>query len=204
MGRVLKATYEELFLCVMMSGLWWVGQILIITAAPATMGMHAATNQMANYRRTGSEYFWDGAKRNIGRGWLMYALLLITPILICINAWFYLNVESWLRVFAFMWLWVLVFILMAGQYVIPLFCQQDEPSVKLALRNAALLALRFPLYSFFMALFQILLVTLSFALVLPLVMLAPAMLALCGEFGLVGMLQEMDLAPQPPESAPRD
>ena len=47
MGRVLKATYEELFLCVMMSGLWWVGQILIITAAPATMGMHAAVNRIA-------------------------------------------------------------------------------------------------------------------------------------------------------------
>lgn len=204
MGRVLKATYEELFLCVMMSALWWVGQILIITAAPATMGMHAAANQIANYRRTGSEFFWDGAKRNIGRGWLMYALLLITPILIFINAWFYLNVESWLRVFAFMWLWVLIFILMAGQYVIPLFFQQDEPSVKLALRNAALLALRFPLYSILLAVFQVLFVTLSFVLVLPLVILAPAMLALSGELGLVGVLQEMGLAPPPPESAPRD
>jgi hypothetical protein len=84
------------------------------------------------------------------------------------------------------------------------FFQQDEPSVKLALRNAALLALRFPLYSFLLAVFQVLLVTLSFVLVLPLVILAPAMLALSGELGLVGMLQEMGLAPPPPESAPRD
>ena len=34
MGRTIKAVYEELFLCVYLSLLWWLGTVLIVTAAP--------------------------------------------------------------------------------------------------------------------------------------------------------------------------
>ena len=36
MGRTLKAAWDELFLCVFMSVVWWVGTILILPAAPVT------------------------------------------------------------------------------------------------------------------------------------------------------------------------
>jgi uncharacterized membrane protein YesL len=203
MGRVLKATYDELFLCVMMSLLWWLGQALIITAAPATMGMNGAVNRMANYKRTGSEFFWEHAKKNFGRGWLMYLLLIAVPLLVAFNIWFYSYAEGWLRMAAFLWVWVLLLALMVGQYLFPLFQQQDEPSVKLALRNAAILALRYPLYTILLLLFQAVLLGISFVLVLPLVLFAPAMLSLTGNFGMAGILQEMGLAPEPPETPKR-
>ena len=76
------------------------------------------------------------------------------------------------------------------------------PSLRLTVRNALLLALRHPLYSLLMALFEFVLIALSLVLTLPLLILTPAMLSLCGNFALTGLLQEMDLAPNPPE-APR-
>ena len=49
MGRVLKATYEELFLCVYMSVLWWLGTVLIVTAAPAMAARAASTMATATW-----------------------------------------------------------------------------------------------------------------------------------------------------------
>lgn len=203
MGRVLKATYDELFLCVMVSILWWLGQLLIVTAAPATMGVNGVANRMANYKRTGSEFFWEHAKKEIGRGWILYVLLIGTPVLIAFNIWFYSYAEGWLRIAAFAWMWVLLVAFMIGQFLFPLFQQQNEPSVKLAVRNAAILALRYPLYSILLLLFQAVLLGVSFVLVLPLVLFAPAMLSLTGNFGMAGILQEMGLAPEPPETPKR-
>ena len=50
-----------------------------------------------------------------------------------------------------------------------------------------------------MLLFQGLLIALSLVLVVPVMLLLPGMIALSQNFALVGLLQEMDLAPQPPE-----
>ena len=49
------------------------------------------------------------------------------------------------------------------------------------------------------SIFQVLLIALSFTLVVPVVLLMPGMVALSQNFALVGLLQDMDLAPQPPE-----
>ena len=59
--------------------------------------------------------------------------------------------------------------------------------------------MRHPLYSILMLLFQGLLIALSLVLVVPVMLLLPGMIALSQNFALVGLLQEMDLAPQPPE-----
>jgi uncharacterized membrane protein YesL len=203
MGRVFKAGYDELFLCVGTSLLWWLGCLLVVTAAPATMGLHNAANRIANYKRTGSEFFWEAFRRQVGRGWLLFLLSLLAPVAIGFNVWFYSQAEGFLRLVSVVWLWGLLFWLLLAQYLIPLFLQQDEVNVCLALRNAALLVVRYPLFSFLMLLFQLTLIALSFALVLPLVLLLPALIALSQNLAMIGILQEMDLVPQPPTQLPR-
>ena len=199
MGRVLKAAYEDLFLCVFMSIAWWIGVVPVVTIPLVIMGMQNVGNRIANYKRVDNGFFWEGARTQIGKGWLLFLISLLVPILIIFNIYFYVNSGSWLPVIGFAWLWLLLLSLMIGQYIFPLFWQQDEPSIWLTLRNATILTLRHPLYSFLMLLFQLLLLALCIALTLPLVLLAPALLALANNFSLVGLLQEMDLAPQPPE-----
>ncbi len=198
MGRVLKAAYDELFLCVFMSVVWWGGTLLVVTAAPATLGVNNVANRMANYKRVDSSFFWEAARSYIGRGWLLYLISLLLPIIIGVSIVFYLGAAGWLRLLAFVCMWLLLFALMIGQYFFPLFWQQDEPDIRLILRNAALLALQNPLYSFLMLVFQLLLIAISIAITLPLFLLTPALIALCGNFALAGLLQEMGLAPEPP------
>ncbi|MEX1018006.1 MAG: hypothetical protein WDZ49_00025 [Litorilinea sp.] len=198
MGRVFKAAYEELFICIYMSVLWWIGTVLVVTAAPATAGLFRVTNRIANYKRVDSSFFWEGAKFQIGRTWLLFILALGIPVAIAFNSYFYINLESWVRILGIFFLWLFVVAVMVGQYLFPLFWQQDEPDFKLIFRNAAILALKYPVYTFLMLLFQLLLLVLSVLLTLPLVLLAPALIALTANFALCGLLQEMGLAPEPP------
>ena len=203
MGRTLRAAYDELFLCVLMSVLWWAGTLLVVTAAPAMLGMNRVANRVANYKRVDSSFFWQGARTDIRRGWVLYFLSMLMPVAVTFNIFFYLNSASWLRFVGLLWLWVLLIIMLSVQYVFPLFWQQDEPSLLLILRNALILALRHPLYTLLMLLFQLVLIAISAALALPLLLLTPALLALAANFGLVGILQEMGLAEQPPEVSSR-
>jgi hypothetical protein len=202
MGRTLKATWEELFLCVYASIVWWAGTLVLIFAGPVTLGLHAVANRAANYRRTSMEFFWESARGRAGRAWLAYGVLIALFVGILGNVYFYLSVlgsHGWAQVAALLWLWVLLLYLVVAQYVFPLLCQQDKPDLLTALRNAALLALRSPVYSVLMLLFHVALIAASITLVLPIILLMPAMLALAGNFALTGLLQEMGLAPQPPQ-----
>ncbi len=62
MGRTLKAAYEDLFLIVGVSLVWWAGALLIVTAGPATRGLQATANRLANYRRSSMDVFWEEAR----------------------------------------------------------------------------------------------------------------------------------------------
>ena len=199
MGRVLKATYEDLFLVVYLSVLWWLGQVLIVTGAPATVGINNAFNRAANYKRTDNGFFWEGAKQHFWRGWVLYLITLIVPVALAFNIVFYGNSEGPWRIFSVFWIWAFMISLMIAQYVFPLFWQQDDQEIKLVLRNATILAFKHPLYSFLMVLFALILIALSLALTLPALILMPGMLAITGNFALTGILQDMDLAPMPPE-----
>ncbi|MCX6048792.1 MAG: hypothetical protein NT075_27135 [Chloroflexi bacterium] len=226
MGRTFKAAYDDLFLCVFLSIAWWVGTLilpiafgslasrlglaptiiipiaalLMLPAAPIMMGIHRVANRIANYQRVDNSFFWEGTRYQIWRGLLLFALIIFVPLAIAFNIWFYFNSQGWLQIVGVAWAWLLLLCLMMGQYLFPLFWQQDNPDIKLAIRNAALLTLRHPLYSFLMLLFQLVLFAICAALTLPLILLAPALLALAANFGMTGMLQEMGLAPLPPEA----
>jgi uncharacterized membrane protein YesL len=183
--------------------MWWLGTVLVVTAAPATVGLHQVANRIANYKRVDSSFFWEAARSNIGRGWVLYLINLLVPVIIVTSIVFYLGTTGWLRILGFVCVWLFIFILMISQYYFPLFWQQDDPDIRLILRNAVLLALQHPLYTFLMLLFQLLLIGLSVAITLPLFLLAPALIAISANFALTGMLQEVGLAPQPPQAAPR-
>jgi uncharacterized membrane protein YesL len=199
MGRVFKATYEELFLVVGLSVAWWVGTLLIVTAPMTTAGVQSVANRVANYKRANFDFFWSGARSHIGRGLMLFLLLLLGPPLLWFSVMFYFEQQGWLVLFGVLMAWVLLILFMGGQYFYPLFWQQNEPDLKLIVRNGLLLSLRHPLYSILMLLFQVLLIGLSVVLVVPVMLLLPGMIALSQNFALVGLLQEMDLAPQPPE-----
>lgn len=199
MGRTLKSAYEELFLIVYLSVIWWIGALLIVTAPMCMVGLNRVANRIANYKRVDQEYFWEGARSHIGRSVLLLLFCVGVPPLLWISLNFYFAQQGWLIVFGVLLLWIALLFFMAGQYFYPLFWQQTEPSLKLVLRNGLLLAVRHPFYSILMLLFQLVTAVICFVLVVPLILFLPGLIALCQNFALVGLLQEMDLAPSPPE-----
>jgi uncharacterized membrane protein YesL len=196
--RAFKAFYEDLFLCTQVSLLWWVGLLLIVTAAPATYGMNAVTNRLANYKRSELGIFWQEGRGRFGKAWLLFALVVVVVALILLNVWFYSDAGGYWGIAAIVWLWVLFVALMVGQYLFPLMCQQNEPDIRLALRNAGVLALRSPLYTAIGLIVQLLIVFASVSLFVPLLLILPGLIALISNFLLTGLLQEMGLADPPP------
>ena len=143
MWRTIKALYEDLLLWVWLSVLWWVGVFLVLPAAPVTAGIHNAANRVANYRRVDSGFFWDGARETIGKSWLLLGVNILLVAGVAMNIRFYgSSPADWARIISIVWVWILLIILMAGQYFFPLLWQQDEMSLKMVLRNAFILALR--------------------------------------------------------------
>ena len=202
MWRTIKALYEDLLLWVWLSVLWWIGVFLVLPAGPVTAGIHNAANRVANYRRVESAFFYEGARATIGKSWLLLGINLLMIAGVAVNIRFYGSSDaSWAQIVSIVWVWIMIIILMAGQYFFPLLWQQDDMSVKMVLRNAFILALRHPLYTFLMFLFQVLLLVVSFVTVLPIFLLTPAAVVLAMNFSLVGLLQELDLAPEPPPGA---
>ncbi len=202
MGRTLKAAWEELYLVVGISLFWWLGALLIVTAAPATRGSQGVANRIANYRRSSMDIFWEEARTRIGASWLLTGIMIFAFAMIPLNIWFYSSggIEGWRAIVVALWLWALLLYFMVSQYLFPLLCQQSEASVGMAIRNAAVLAMRSPFYSLLGVLFEVLIVVLCFALVAPVVFLLPGLLALANNFFLTGLLQEMGLADPPPQS----
>lgn len=199
MWRTLKVLYDELFLWVWLSVLWWAGTLLILPAAPVAAGLNAVANRSANYKRVDSGFFWDAAKGQIKRSWLMVGTSLILHIAVLMNIAFYANsAVSWARFVTILWLWVIALVMMGSQYFLPLFWQQEDPSLRLVIRNAFILALQHPLYTLLMLIFQIALIVISFATVLPIFLLMPASVAVAANVGLVKLLEDKGLAPPPP------
>ena len=198
MGRTFKSTYEDLFLVVTLSVVWWAGLLLIVTAPMVTAGLHNVANRVANYKRVNMSFFWEGARGQIGKGILLFLLLLVALPIMVFSIGFYLETGGWLLLLAVILVWVLLLALMAGQFAYPLFWQQTEPNIGLIVRNAFVLAVRHPLFSLLMLLFQGVLVVLSVLLVVPVLLLLPGMIALAQNHALTGLLQEHGLAPEPP------
>ena len=197
MGRTIKAVYDELFLCVFLSLLWWLGTIIIVTAAPVSLGLHNVANRMANYKRVDSSMFFEAAKSHFGKGWLLYLMRLVVPLLVGANIWFYFNLDNWMWLIGVLFAWLLFVSLMISLYIFPLFYQQDETSLKMVLRNAVILTMQHPLYTFLLMLFMGVFVALSIIPIIAL-FLTPAVIAVAMNFGLNGMLQEIGMAPEPP------
>ncbi len=98
MGRTFKSTYEELFLIVMLSVMWWIGTLLLVTAPMTTVGLQNVANRIANHKRSNTGFFWEGARSHIGRGVLLFLLAVLAPPLIWFSITFYLQVAGWMTV----------------------------------------------------------------------------------------------------------
>lgn len=150
--------------------LWFIASLPVVTLIPATGAMFYATNQLARGKGADWRTFVEGFRACFKMSWFWGLLNLIVVVLLVSNYIFYADMQRgtgelpWLpalvTVAGFLWLMLQV-------YTFPLMLEQEQPSLRMALRNAAIAVLRRPVPTLAVALLIILVVAISSTVVVP-------------------------------------
>lgn len=163
-GRSFRDWWDEMFLMVGVNLMWALLALPVVTIFPATMGAMNVAHHKAHGRRVEFDHFWQGFRQYFGKAWVLGAINVVVLVMIGFNILFYLNQPNWLFYLSILWLYLLLLWLGLQMYVFPLAIEQDDKSVKLIYRNAALLAVGRPLFTLVVAVIQVLLLAVSIAL----------------------------------------
>lgn len=145
--------------------IWFVLTILVVTAFPATGALYYATNRIAHGEAAGTGTFFEGFKEQFWTSWKWGIINLIIYSLLIMNIWFYGQFEGWFFLilqslfFSFTLIYTSMLI-----YVYPFLLEQEQPSLRVAIRNSFAVFVRFMVRSFGLLIFIILLVVVSIIL----------------------------------------
>lgn len=165
--------------------------LTLLLGPPATFGVYYWTYRLAHGRNPGLGGIVEGGRRYLLKSWVWFVLNAIGVGLVLLNVWFYGQFEPlWaglLQVFflvlGVMW-WVVQF------YALPYFMEQEEKSLRLALRNGLFTALAAPGFTFLVVGMALIVVVLSLGLVAPLFLGGPGLVATLGSRAVRDRLEE--------------
>ena len=180
----------------------WLGMSLtVLLLPPATAGLYGATHSLAHGKGARLGDFVDTARRC---GWvsLRWALVnLFAGALWAVNYVFYGTAESGFA------LVIQIALISAGAlwlvvqfYVWPFLMEQEQLSLRMALRNALFLTLANPLYSLVLLVISGLVIMLSLTTVLPFAVFTASFLSLLGNRAVIERLTVYGKLPSPAQS----
>lgn len=190
-GLSFRDIYNELFLMVILSLLWWLAMVTVVASAPATTALAHIGYRIARERRVDFDFAKETFRKHFWLGWRIGIVGLVSLIVVVGNMLFYLQLEGWLQGLAFFFLYLLTAWVTIFLYGFAMVSAMDAPTMRAALRNALLMTFANPIFSFILALALILLAGLSVILILPL-LLAPGLIAIIGGRALVDRLEVME------------
>ncbi|MCA0453719.1 MAG: YesL family protein [Chloroflexi bacterium] len=138
--------YVALIPMIILNVLWFIVSLPLVTAFPATGGLFYATNRLAHGKSANWRTFFEGFRIHFWRSWAVGLVNLFLALVFAVNFIFYSwNNEQWVLfargvviVVALVWLALQV-------YLFPLLMEQEEPRLRLALRNSSVIMLKRPL-----------------------------------------------------------
>jgi len=204
--RAIIAFYNELFLLMMISLLWWVtGGIFVALAAlfgwwllsangpwwiaplialpcgPATAALAVVTRRCAQELRVDRGFYFDGLKTFWRQALALSALGAAGMATLALNLIFYsLQQNPLLQALTFLWAFLSLLWLSAQLYVYPILVSMESASVMAALRLAVAAALANPLFSFLVVVQAGVLTLISLMLPILLPLAWPALISLLG------------------------
>ena len=147
----LKLYYEELFPLLLMSGVTVFSWVLIIPGPFALAGLWHVAQRVVRGRGISWHDYWQGAKLYGGKTWLTVLLEVGGIGLLLLNVWFY-NADVSPVTSATLLLLIDSFLLLLGMALLGTFfyleaflLEQEETSIKMALRNSFYLTLLHPI-----------------------------------------------------------
>ena len=188
--KTLSDLWDDLYLLAMVNVLWIALNVLVITGPPATAGLFVLTHRLACGKDVGLRDFFQGFQRYFWRSWL-WAIVAGTGCFILggdvvligslSSANYVVFIQGFFLMLLFLWAFVLLF-------AFPLILEQQQPSLRLALRNALVMFASnqsFSITLFGLALLATLLSTLLFA---PWGIITVVFLALLGNHAVLNRL----------------
>lgn len=126
--------------------LWIAVSLPLVTMIPATAALLYAMNRHAHGRSTGWSEFFGGLRAWFWRSYLWGGLLLLITVILIANIAFYAQLgQPWAIIPAALAAGLLLAWLVIYLPVFPLLLEQEQPSLKQALRNSVVIAARRPL-----------------------------------------------------------
>lgn len=212
-GLSIRDFYEEMFLFVPLSLVWWLPALLLIPLAglvptnpvwgvpvgvslflilvsPGSAGLAHLGYRIAHERRVDSGFFKDAVREMWWPSVRVGALNAVVLITMVVNLYFYAQFNSWIRLISILWIYGLILWAVGQLYLFPLLFEQNEPRVLLVFRNAVILVLAQPLFSLVVFIGALVLTVICTIIPVLLVLIWPGLMALIGSRAVADILEE--------------
>jgi uncharacterized membrane protein YesL len=149
----------------------------VLPAGPATIALYYVAYRITDGRATKIVDFFGAMRQHARIGIMLTGIAFAGLLMILFNLGFYLSVNN-----AFggamlgLWIYLLVFWLGVTLYAFPLAFLQDQPDLRLIARNAFLMSVGRPIFTFLTLVLMALILGLSLFLVVPALLLTVAFL----------------------------
>jgi uncharacterized membrane protein YesL len=150
----------------------------VLPAGPATAALFHVAFRVVDGRASKFSDFVDGMRQNVRVGIIITAIAVAGLVLIVVNLGFYIGVSNIFGgLMLGLWLYLLISWLGVLLYAYPLIFFQERPELRLIARNAFLMALGRPIFTFVTLLLMGVLLLLSSYLIVPIVLFTIALFA---------------------------
>lgn len=143
--------------------------LLVLAPSPAAAGLHNYANTLVKEEHVDFSLIWEGLRQYWAKSLLLFAAALAGATLLVANAIFYFNLANqqsaplW-RIAGVLFIYMFALWIAIQTYALPLLIEQENKSFRLIIRNAALLCLDNPFFTFTLLLMILLITVLSLAL----------------------------------------
>jgi hypothetical protein len=188
--KTLSDLWDEMYVLVVVNVLWVALNVLVVTGPPATAGLFVLTHRLACGKAVGLRDFFEGLRRYFWRSWLWAAVagagfFILGGDVVLIGSLSSTNYVIAIQGFFLMLLFLWAFVLL---YAFPVILEQEQPSLRLALRNALVLFATNQAFSATLFGLALLVALLSTLLVAPWGIITVVFLALLGNHAVLDRL----------------
>jgi uncharacterized membrane protein YesL len=180
-GRSIVDWWDGWLDMVLVTIAWFLAQFTIILGPPATFGLYYVVYNMINGEAHGLRGMFEGARKFFLKSLLWGVINLVVLVTIAVNIQFYGSIAAGWGLYIQIVIVLMAVIWLATQfYALAYFMENEDRSLRVAMRNGVLTALASPLFTFVMLIFSALVAALSIGLIIPFFLGLPGLIPFLG------------------------
>lgn len=188
-AQALRDWWDDWVNQVIIAIVWIFCWLTVVLGPPATLGLYYVANRLAHGDSLGLGGLIEGARRYFIKSWQWALLNLAALLVLAVDLMFYGQVQAaWAGFLQGTFIVLGLLWLLVQFYALPLLMEQEQKSLKLALRNGLFVALSAPGYTLVVAFIAVLLLVFCAALIIPIFLGFPGLFAAIGNRAIIERL----------------